>query len=304
MTDYEAQIVEEDVDLLPAAYAENAETNEILIQAIDNLPPKQHEAITMYYFDEMSYKEIAYAVDSTTSSVSTNIIKAKKNIKNYLERTMGDNKNNMMAGVLPMSVAGDALRENVSKTFPSSERSSIYNSIDMKIRSGGAAHLNRPRLNAAAIVASIVIVTAGITGGILAVVHPVLASDEQTKSGTASTDITAAADLSAGAIAYAGECECGHLNPSGAQLTGIDLDKTVVAWTISENESASEINPLEIIAEGEGTDADVEFAKLYETKSDGDYVLTYTVKDEANRTAIIQRIFHIDTGKIIPGSYK
>jgi hypothetical protein len=252
----------------------------------------------------MSYKEIAYAVNSTASSVSTNIIKAKKNIKKYLEQTMGEHKNNMMAGMLPMSVAGEALRENVSKTFPSSERSSIYNSIDMKIKSGGATHLNRPRLNAVAIVASIVIATAGITGGILAVVHPVSAADGQFKSGTASDDITAATDLSAGAIAYVGECECGHLNPSGAQLTGIDLDKTITAWTISKNEGTSEINPLEIIAEGEGTDADVELAKLYETKSDGDYVLTYTVKDEADHTAIIQRIFHIDTGKIIPGSYK
>lgn len=66
---------------LPVAAVELADQKKRLLQIVDNLPNRQRLVIIMYYFDEMSYKEISQVLGITISGVAANILKAKKTIK-------------------------------------------------------------------------------------------------------------------------------------------------------------------------------------------------------------------------------
>ena len=55
-----------------------------LQKAILTLPTKQQLAFNMHYYDDMSYKEIAAATDSTETTVKANYHFAKKKIIKYM----------------------------------------------------------------------------------------------------------------------------------------------------------------------------------------------------------------------------
>jgi hypothetical protein len=73
-------------DAIPHAHAEDADDRETLLRIVSGLPEKRRDAILMFYYDEMSYAEIAEAMDVSVSTVSTNILRAKKTIKKAYER--------------------------------------------------------------------------------------------------------------------------------------------------------------------------------------------------------------------------
>lgn len=54
----------------PEAIAQNKETNRILAEIIDSLPEKERLVITLYYYEEMTLKEIAAILKVTESRVS------------------------------------------------------------------------------------------------------------------------------------------------------------------------------------------------------------------------------------------
>jgi len=64
----------------PEEWVEERERSEIIAGLINALPEKQRESIILFYYEGLSYKEIGRALGATTSAVSTNIMKAKKNI--------------------------------------------------------------------------------------------------------------------------------------------------------------------------------------------------------------------------------
>ncbi|MDR0357019.1 MAG: RNA polymerase sigma factor [Clostridiales Family XIII bacterium] len=74
-----------DADFLPQESLENKEGREELRRIVESLPKKRREALKMYYFDEMSYAEIARSMGVTVSAVSTYILKAKRQIKKKYE---------------------------------------------------------------------------------------------------------------------------------------------------------------------------------------------------------------------------
>jgi RNA polymerase sigma-70 factor (ECF subfamily) len=84
--EYYMEAVDDDRDFLPAAYLEEKESYEQLRHIVEHLPARRRAAIKMYYYDEMTYAEIARAMNVTISAVSTYILKAKKQIKKKYER--------------------------------------------------------------------------------------------------------------------------------------------------------------------------------------------------------------------------
>ncbi|MDR0885714.1 MAG: RNA polymerase sigma factor [Clostridiales Family XIII bacterium] len=65
--------------------AQNEDNNQVL-KAIDALPMRQRDALTLRYYDDLSYKDIAHVMRCSTGCVSTNIVYAKKNLKKILNK--------------------------------------------------------------------------------------------------------------------------------------------------------------------------------------------------------------------------
>ncbi|MDR1816402.1 MAG: sigma-70 family RNA polymerase sigma factor [Clostridiales Family XIII bacterium] len=56
----------------------------LIRKAIGQLCERQRESLILYYYENLTYSEIAYALGCTASTVSTNIMKAKRNIARML----------------------------------------------------------------------------------------------------------------------------------------------------------------------------------------------------------------------------
>lgn len=76
---------EDSKDWLPDANIEGAEFEEILAKLIRRLPDKQKRAIVLYYYEDLSYKEIAEAMDTNTNTVATNIKRGKEFLKKEMK---------------------------------------------------------------------------------------------------------------------------------------------------------------------------------------------------------------------------
>jgi RNA polymerase sigma factor (sigma-70 family) len=64
---------------------EHKERDELIRLFIARLPEKQRYALLLYYYYDLSYKNIAEAMDTSVTVVSSNINRAKKNMKRMLE---------------------------------------------------------------------------------------------------------------------------------------------------------------------------------------------------------------------------
>lgn len=60
--------------------------------AINNLPEKQRSALILREYEQLDYKEIAYILDLTVSSVKSLLFRARIGIKSQLESYIGDNQ--------------------------------------------------------------------------------------------------------------------------------------------------------------------------------------------------------------------
>lgn len=72
----------------PALIAAQKDDQHRLFVAIESLPPAYRDSIVLRYYDDLSYKEIAKALDITTSSVGTNILRGTERLKQMLNETM------------------------------------------------------------------------------------------------------------------------------------------------------------------------------------------------------------------------
>lgn len=69
-------ITEEGIDL--------KETQEMLAQAIENLPPQQKLVFTLCKIEGKSYDEVSTVLGISTSTINGHIVKATKNIKGFM----------------------------------------------------------------------------------------------------------------------------------------------------------------------------------------------------------------------------
>lgn len=69
----------------PSQEAELAELKGALAGAIDNLSPEAHAAFTLRFFDNLSYKEIARALDCSVGTVMSRLFYARQKLKTLLQ---------------------------------------------------------------------------------------------------------------------------------------------------------------------------------------------------------------------------
>ena len=69
-------------------YFDGDETQELLMQAVSTLPPKQRRVFCMKYFDDMSYKEISEILGTSEGGLKANYHHAVEKIKLNLSQRM------------------------------------------------------------------------------------------------------------------------------------------------------------------------------------------------------------------------
>ena len=85
--------LEQDEAVLPFEHIDRIENRKMVNEAILLLPARQREAIILHYFDELSVKETASAMDIPIQSASNYLKLARAKIKITLERLLASAKN-------------------------------------------------------------------------------------------------------------------------------------------------------------------------------------------------------------------
>lgn len=80
-----ANLEDLDQQAVPDAVLDNKETQRLMMELIDALPPEQRMSVLFYYYDEMSVKEIAQAMETTEGTVKSRLNYARKSIKAVVE---------------------------------------------------------------------------------------------------------------------------------------------------------------------------------------------------------------------------
>lgn len=80
------QMIENDASEDPTAHAEGNEVKRILAEAIDELPERERLVVALYYFEELTLKEIGQVLDVSESRVSQIHTKALLRLRGRLAR--------------------------------------------------------------------------------------------------------------------------------------------------------------------------------------------------------------------------
>lgn len=74
-----------DQTLVPEAVLDDAETQRMILDLVDALPPEQRMSVLFYYYDEMSVKQIAQAMEVSEGTVKSRLNYARKSIRSGVE---------------------------------------------------------------------------------------------------------------------------------------------------------------------------------------------------------------------------
>jgi RNA polymerase sigma-70 factor (ECF subfamily) len=278
--DEDILIEEDDEDFLPAEYAENRELADKLYDVVMGLPAKRREVIFLYYYQDLSYKEIAEVTNSSIKTVSANITRARGMIKKRIEKTETQSRS-ILGGAAATTVMGRVLHEQAAFRVPAESTAAVQQRCmavfrGLRYRAAGSA------LSAGK--------TAGVIGGVSALAVAVIigAADIPLEDGIPARPQTpASAGLDkAGSIVFDGNGSDGHVNPSNAALEDVHMEISAVAWRIHDLEG-------NVLFGGEGQDPSSGFAALKESEDTGWYDLVFRIQDSAGDIVEKIRSFEI-----------
>lgn len=80
-------LLETDKDKLPEDYLEDLEDKEVLLNIVNSLPKKQRDVVLLYYYQELSAKEVAEILDCSVAAVKDRLVNAKKALRSKLKQS-------------------------------------------------------------------------------------------------------------------------------------------------------------------------------------------------------------------------
>jgi RNA polymerase sigma-70 factor (ECF subfamily) len=287
----------------PSLSAEDRERSAQILRIIGTLPEKQREALVLHYYDGLSYREIAKAIGSTTSTVSTNILKAKRKIVRELEPALAmaiamDAHSKLagidltafhahaMAGVAAAGSAAAAVGAGAGAAGAGATTGAAGGATGASSGGAGASGAANTQhgqiVGAAAAVAAAGVVTALVLSGGDGAASPVA---------EAPGAVAAVEQIAAEIVFEGGECACGHLNPKDEQLVIHTEGATAREWTM--------LKDGEVFRTGEGR----ELWLNPESLEEGDYVIRYVVTGADGGKATVERAFAIRHGDYDAADY-
>ncbi|MDR0854343.1 MAG: RNA polymerase sigma factor [Clostridiales Family XIII bacterium] len=269
----EIVIEEETREFLPEAYVEDSELNSELYETILSLAPAKREAILLYYYEGLSYKEIARVTSSNEKSVSANLSRARAELK---KRLLGGDMMKSIAGTsATQEVIGRALEARSVALLPNEKLAGFEQKWLPAVKA--APKPTKPIVkNAVISVCVTVFVFLGLVYGIASF------------GGASSTSVSAPAETGRQIALVSNDCDCGHVNPQSAEIVNaIDGDGDEV-WSI-----LSEVDGSVIFSGGDVSAVSAELQKLSEEHRDGDYLIKATLKDKNGNKVELERPFTI-----------
>lgn len=261
------EVIEQDIEFLPHEFAESKEQRERLQRLIQSLPEERRLMITMFYYDGLSYKEIAYAMDKPEGTVSTQIRRAKASLKKTLEvdGRINDSRTNTMAAI---PVLTTVLNEEASSIITKSSVDSLVAFANTKAVAGISGTSNI--FSTTKMIILTIICTGVISIGVYQAVTPDNMSEAAPQTASSLSEPIEEASpqrTSKGDIILTG----GKTNPDLISLSQINEDYEEVIWTIKNTKG-------NIIASGKGALIQDQLPKLYEDNPSGIYKAEFTAK--------------------------
>jgi RNA polymerase sigma-70 factor (ECF subfamily) len=305
--DETVQIPDDDKDFLPAAYAENEEMSDQLYEIILGLPEKRREVILMYYYKDMSYKEIASVTGTSMGTVATNLQRARMTIREQLEETRiletanrrdtpdrrneserrdgSERRKASLSANVSATALGLVMRQQAEKRVPEGAIIAVERKFAAKIlgMQFPAAQAFITKAIISAVIATITVV--GVVSTVVS--YPDVGHAEEVADITETSAAGTLTDILQGRkIAFSGsDCDCGHLNPDGVALTHLKKGDAVTGWRIEDSASRN------ILSRGNGADAGRALVELEETNHNGEYRFIFTLTDAQGNVIDINRRF-------------
>jgi RNA polymerase sigma-70 factor (ECF subfamily) len=291
--DEQIVITEENREFLPEAYAEDEALSDRLYNIVQELPEKRRETILLYYYEDLSYKEIAEITGTSVKTVSTNLMKAKKMIKDRLDddkKYDGNNLKNMALGTASSStVMGRMFKNQALKQVTDEQLASLEIKWSAQLKAIGqpAATAGHAAGHAIMIKAAVcVLVTVASFSGIVYSVSHFGGADA---SGGADTPVAAA--HSSREIIFAGDdCDCGHINPHSISLTGREQGDSAPVWEIRTDGDVR-------LASGDSAEISQIVQNMTDNARKGQYKVICILSDKSGNAVKMTREFLI-------GAYK
>lgn len=110
------QIEDLDEQQVPEKALDNQETRRMILELVDSLPPEQRMCVLFYYYDQMSVKEIAQAMEVSEGTVKSRLNYARKSIKSGVERY--EKQGIKLYGLSPLLLLLYFLRQDAQQGLP------------------------------------------------------------------------------------------------------------------------------------------------------------------------------------------
>lgn len=296
------EIHEEDREFLPQGYAENKEQSLFIRDIIKNLPEQKRMVVTMYYYEELSYKEIAYALDISINTVASDLKRSREIIKTEIEKVspFDPAEVNRFAAIPVLSqILTEQAYEEIPRTAVKEMLAYTHTKTFAAEVAGKSAGVFSWKLVTSIVVCS-VLVTTGIVFAISSSNTNGLAGNTVTTSPAISNENIVSQEnqtVPQGDILFSeSACECGHVNPKDITVSDIGDNYTNVTFTITNTDTGDEYV-------GSSVSAREKLNAIYEKKLGGNYKIEYVVSFESG-DLVLDREFLVDTGTIKPGKYQ
>lgn len=175
--EFEDTLENDNEDFLPHEVTDNKETKRLIMQCINNLPEDQKLCIIMYYYDEMSVKEIAQALNVSEGTVKSRLNLARKKLKAEFEKLEDEGTKlygipffPLIRWVFRMDSEEETSRRIIGRHF----KKSILETVKKESLNPIASKLGLKSIigsNTVKIVTAVAVSAALISGGVLAYNH-------------------------------------------------------------------------------------------------------------------------------------
>lgn len=136
----EADNLQEDRgDFLPQEFADKAESKEVVMEAISELPENCRICVILFYYEALKYKEIATVLGIKTSDVGSLIAKSKKLIRKRLEAKVTVQDTASVAYLISVPGLGALLGQEANVLVSPAMVQNFVASAGALFASGGAA---------------------------------------------------------------------------------------------------------------------------------------------------------------------
>jgi RNA polymerase sigma-70 factor (ECF subfamily) len=282
--DYENALPEENADMLPVAYAENAELRAMVIEIIDGLPQRQREAILLYHYDGLSVTDTARVMEISHQAASKLLRLANEKIKSEMKaREKGGATRRVFAfapagPVLAQVLEYDA-RQVISAGAERISRGMAFCAKHITGKAAGGAAVKAAAGGAPAVKSAVAVLLAAAAATGIAAAG--LAPRKE-----AAAPAAMAYEYPEGEIVFSGADRTVRFqNPKHAEVAAYG-EAAVLGWEIAAADGS-------VLYGGAGADADGALAGMQERGEYGGYTLSYTLEGADGSVTVLHRTFTI-----------